>query len=291
MSAISSRLAATGAPVHRHVLDKGNALEAVNAFSAGQADLAVVRADIGDLSSAATVVVVARSVVLIVAPAGSSITEMDDLKGKTVGVIDGEENRKIVEALTREYSLDTVKTRFKNLALGEIPQALKSKQADALLVVMPLSEKYLTMLRNFIPKAGKLNPTVVPIESAGAIAAVTGYYQAYELPKGTIRGSPSIPDDDMDTLRVPFYLVANKKLSDDVIGSLAKAIMSARQDLIGQYPLLRKSASPIPINQTVRATPTFRCIREPLRTLAVTKSRSSTSTAINCFMDRCSLVP
>src|SRR6516225_5125407 len=180
---------------------KGSASDAIKAFSAGQADLAVVRADIGDLSSAATVVVVARSVVLIVAPAGSSITEMDDLKGKTVGVIDGEENRKIVEALTREYSLDTVKTRFKNLALGEIPQALKSKQADALLVVMPLSEKHLTMLRNFIPKAGKLNPTVVPIESAGAIAAVTGYYQAYELPKGTIRGSPSIPDERNQKVR------------------------------------------------------------------------------------------
>ena len=88
---------------------------------------------------------------------------------------------------------------IRHLTLAEIPQALKSKQVDALLVVMPLTEKYLTMLRNFIPKAGKLNPTVVPIESAGAIAAVTRYYQSYELPKGTIRGSPPIPDDDMST--------------------------------------------------------------------------------------------
>jgi len=109
---------------------------------------------------------------------------------------------------------------------------------------MPLSEKYLTMLRNFIPKAGKLNPTVLPIESAGAIAAVTGYYQSYELPKGTLRGSPPIPDDDMRTLRIPFYLVATKKLSDDVAGALAKAIMSARQDRIGQDPFVAQISKP-----------------------------------------------
>jgi TRAP transporter TAXI family solute receptor len=244
MSAIASRLAATNSPVRLQVVDKNNALDAIRAFSAGQADLAVARADVGDLSSAATIVVVARSVVLIVAPAGSSITEMDDLKQKTVGVVGGEVNCKVVEALTSEYGFDSAKTRFKNLALAEIPQALKSKQVDALLVVMPLSEKYLTMLRNFIPKAGKLNPTVVPIEAAGAIAAVTRYYQSYELPKGTIRGSPPIPDDDMNTLRVPFYLVANKKLSDDVAGALAKAIMSARQDLIGQEPFVAQISEP-----------------------------------------------
>src|SRR5262249_25363700 len=156
MSAIASRLAATNSPVQLQVVDKGNALDAIKAFSGGQADLAIARADVGDLSSAATIVVVARSVVLIVAPAGSSITEMDDLKQKTVGVVGGEVNRKVVEALTREYGLDSAKTRFKDLALTEIPQALKSKQVDALLVVMPLTEKYLTMLRNFIPKAGKL---------------------------------------------------------------------------------------------------------------------------------------
>ena len=63
-------------------------MDAAKAFSGGQADLAVLRADVGDLSSAETVVVVTRAVALIVAPPGSSITEMDDLKGKTIGVVE-----------------------------------------------------------------------------------------------------------------------------------------------------------------------------------------------------------
>jgi TRAP-type uncharacterized transport system substrate-binding protein len=169
---------------------------------------------------------------------------MDDLKGKTIGVVAGEVNQKLVAALTTEYELERAKTHFKDLAPADISQALKSKQVNALLIVMPITEKYLTMLRNVFPKTGKQKPALIPIESAGAIAAVTKYYQSYDLPKGTIQGSPPIPDDDMKTLQVPLYLVANKKLSDEVVSSLAQAIMDARRHLMGQDPLIAQISEP-----------------------------------------------
>jgi TRAP transporter TAXI family solute receptor len=244
MSTIATRLTATSAPVRLKVLDKGTALEAIKAFSNGETDLAIARPDVGDLSTAETVVVITRGVVLIVTPPGSSIANMDDLRGKTVGVVGGGANKKVVEALTTEYGLDGAKTNFKDLAVPEIAQALKSKQVNALLVVMPLTQKYLTMLHDLFPKTGKSKPSLVPIESAGAIAAVSRYYKSYDLPKGSLQGSPPIPDDDMKTLRVPLYLVANKKLSDDVIGSLAKGIMDARRDLISENPIVAEISEP-----------------------------------------------
>jgi TRAP transporter TAXI family solute receptor len=244
MAALASRMASTNAAVRLKVIDKGTALEAAKAFSAGEVDLAVARADTGDLSAAQTVVVFTRGVVLIVVPPGSPIADMDDLKGKTVGVVGGEMNRRVVEALKKEYDLDRAKVQFKDLTLGDIPQALKSKQVSALLVVMPITEKYLGMLRNLFPRNGKSNPTLIPIESAEAIAAVTKYYESYDLPKGTLQGSPAIPDDDLTTLHVPFYLVAKKSLSEDVVGSLTKAIMETRRDLLGEYPLLKQISAP-----------------------------------------------
>ena len=244
MSTIAARLAATNAPVRLKVLDTGTALEAIKAFSAGKADLAIARADVGDLSTAETVVVATHGVLLMIAAPGSGITSMDDLKGKTVGVVGGETNQKVVEALTKEYDLDRAQVHFKDLAVADIPQALKSKQVNVLLVVMPLSDKYLSILRNLFPRSGKQKPALIPIESAGAIAAVAKYYKSYDLPKGTIQGSPPIPDDDMKTLRVAFYLVANKSLSDEVVGALAKAIMDARRDLLGAYPLLAQISEP-----------------------------------------------
>src|SRR6266404_8915285 len=128
MSAIASQLVSTNAPVRLKVIDSGTALEAANAFSAGKADLAVVRGDVGDLSQAKAVVVVSHVVVLIVAPPGSPIDSVDNLKGHTVGVVGGVANSKIVDVLTKEYDLGRAKVVFKNIALADVRQAIQSRQ-------------------------------------------------------------------------------------------------------------------------------------------------------------------
>ena len=129
MSAIASRLVATNAPVRLKVIDSGTALEAANAFSAGKADLAVVRGDVGDLSQARAVVVVSHVVVLIVAPPGSTIDGIDKLKGRRVGVIGGDTKAKIVDVLSKEYGLDRAKV-FKDIALPDARRAIQSKEVS-----------------------------------------------------------------------------------------------------------------------------------------------------------------
>jgi NMT1 family protein len=100
------------------------------------------------------------------------------------------------------------------------------------------------MLRDVLARSAKLKPGLVPIDLAGAIAATVRTYESYDLPKGTIRGSPAIPDDDLTTLRVPFYLVANKKLADSVVTALAQTMMEVPRDLVGEYPLLAQISAP-----------------------------------------------
>src|ERR1700722_9891331 len=68
MNAIASRLVSDNASVRFKVIETGTALEAADAFAAGKVDLAVVRGDVGDLSKAGAVVVMAHVVALIVAP-------------------------------------------------------------------------------------------------------------------------------------------------------------------------------------------------------------------------------
>jgi TRAP transporter TAXI family solute receptor len=244
MSTVAARMAAADSPVRLKVVDKGTALDAVNAFAAGETDLAVARADIGDLSAARAVVVMTYAVVLIATPAGTSIDGVDALKGKTVGVIAATVNQQLLLAISKAYDLDRAKVIFKDIPPNEAAQALQSKQVQALLVVMPVSEKYLGMLRDIFPRNTKAKLKLVPIESAGAIAAAAGAYESYDLPRGTIRGSPAVPDEDMTTLRVPFYLVANKKLGDTIVASLAKAMMEVRRDLLGEDPLFSQISAP-----------------------------------------------
>jgi TRAP-type uncharacterized transport system substrate-binding protein len=242
-SAIESRLVSTDAPVRFKVIDSGTALEAAKAFSAGKVDLAVVRGDVGDLSQAQAVVVVSHVVALIVAPPGSTIDSIDKLKGRRVGVIGGDANSKIVDVLSKEFGLDRAKV-FKDIALPDARRALQSKEVGALLIVIPLAEKYLSLVRNFFQQGPKALPVLIPIESAGAIAEAERAYESFDIPKGTLRGSPPVPDDDLTTLRASLYLVAQKKLGADLITSLTQTIMRVRRDLMAEEPIFAQITAP-----------------------------------------------
>ena len=243
MSAIASQLVSTNAPVRLNVIDSGTALEAAKAFSAGNADLAVVRGDVGDLSQARAVVVVSHMVALVIAPPGSTIDSMDKLKGRRVGVIGGDANARIVDVLSKEYGLDRAKV-FKDIPLPDARRAIQSKEVGALLIVIPLAEKYLSLVRDIFQHGPKALPVLIPIESAGAIAEAERAYESFDVPKGTLRGAPPVPDDDLTTLRASLYLVASKTLGSDLIGTLAKTIMSVRRELLGEQPIFAQIAAP-----------------------------------------------
>jgi TRAP-type uncharacterized transport system substrate-binding protein len=170
-------------------------------LAAGNVDLAAVRGDVGDLSQAQAIVVLSHVTVLLIAPPGSSIDSIDMLKGRTVGVLEGQANAKIVDVLNNAYDLARNKTIFKNLSLQDARQTVQSKQVSALLVVIPLTEKYLTLVKGFFPQGTKATPVLIPIDSAAAIADANRAYESFDVPKGTLRGSPPVPDDDLTTLR------------------------------------------------------------------------------------------
>ena len=244
MSAFSSHLERTGSRVRLRIIDVGTVLQASEDFAAGKVDLAIIRKDLGHLSAARTVVVVTHAIAMIIVPPGSSVQGMDDLKGETVGVVGEDVNRRLVEVLTEEYDLALAEVQFQNLTVADVPGALRSKQMSAVLLVTPISGSYLAQLRDFFPANANQNPKLIPIEAAEAIANVAKAYESYELPKGALRGSPLIPDEDLTTLRVPFYLVANKKLEDDDIADLTRAIIEARREPLAEHPLLAQIAAP-----------------------------------------------
>jgi TRAP-type uncharacterized transport system substrate-binding protein len=241
-SIIAGRLDAAKSSVRVDVVPTDSVLDSARMFASGKTDLAIVRADVGDLSQARSVVLVGKSALMILAP-GTALTSVDKLKGHTVAVIGGEVNQRIVDALKKEYDLAD-KVTFKNIAPADTPHAIQAKEASAFLVVAPLNEKYLSLVRRFFSDRRNSFPTLIPVESAGAIADMDGAYESFEIPQGTLRGNPPIPDADLTTLRVGSYLVANKKLDPDVITALTQELISVRNDLVRDQPLLAGLAAP-----------------------------------------------
>jgi TRAP transporter TAXI family solute receptor len=238
VSALASRLAETSAPVRLKVVEATSALEAAEAFSSGKTELAVVRGDVGELSQAQALVILAHAVVLLVAPPGSAIAEIADLKRASVGVIGADVNRKVVDVLIQEYNLSRAGVTFRNLAPADVRRALDTKEVRAIMLVAPLADKYLTLLRGFFPQSPKAAPVLIPIEAAGAIAEKQPAYESFDVPKGTLRGSPPVPSEDVTTLRVGLYVVARKTLDNDVVTVLTEALMKARRDLLADVPML-----------------------------------------------------
>jgi hypothetical protein len=111
-------------------------------------------------------------------------------------------------------------------------------------VVGPLTEKHLVWIKSLFREGANSSPVVIPIDAAGAIAGNKGPYESFDIPKGTLRGAPAVPADDVTTLRVGYYLVANRHLSATVIGDLARKVMGVRRDLVGEQPLLSGIAAP-----------------------------------------------
>jgi TRAP transporter TAXI family solute receptor len=244
VSALASRLAEMNAPVRLKVVQTAGALQSANAFSSGKTDLAVVRGDAGDLSQAQAIIVLAQPVAMLVAPPGTSIKEMADLKRVTVGVVGRETNQKLISALTRAYDLERAGVTFKDLALADVRRALDAKEVRVLLVVVPLTEKYLSLIRGLFSQNAKTAPVLIPIDYAGAIAEEEHAYESFDIPKGTLRGAPPVPEDDVTTLKVSFYLVGRKTLDNDTIADFTKALTSARRDLVRELPILAQVKAP-----------------------------------------------
>ena len=159
-------------------------------------------------------------------------------------MIGGETNQKIVRVLTDEYDLGRAGLTFKDIAPPDARRALESRQVRAMIVVVPLAEKYLSLVRGLFNQNAMTAPVLIPIESAGAIAEKERAYESFDVPKGTLRGSPPVPSDDLTTLRVSFYVVARKKLDNDLVADLTQALMNARRDLLGELPILAQVTAP-----------------------------------------------
>jgi TRAP-type uncharacterized transport system substrate-binding protein len=246
ISAISARLAETNAHVRLKVVDAGNSLGASIMLSSNKAELAVVRGDTENLSDARTVLRLTQAVVLLLVPSSNGADSLGELRNVTIGVVGGENNKAVVDALKQVYQFDRAKVRFQDVPVAGSAAALSSGQANGLLAVVPITEAYLTKVKQFFQQnSAKLPATkLIEIESAGAVANIAQYYESYDIPKGTLRGAPPIPSEDLTSLRVSFFVVASKSVNDDTIANFTHSLIDVRRDLLAEHPILAQASAP-----------------------------------------------
>ena len=91
---------------------------------------------------------------------------------------------------------------------------------------------------------GKEPPTFLEIGASEAIAERNPVYEATEIKAGAFGGSPPQPEETIETIGVNHYLVARKKLSEDVVADFTKHLFAIRQTLASEVPSSAKIETP-----------------------------------------------
>jgi len=241
LSALSRRLASTKAAARVTILSRSGAVESAQALDRGDADLAVIRADLPIPSSARAIAILQKNAVVILAAnkKKKTIKNFGDLKNRKLGVVGSPgANDRLLDRLLAHYGLSSSDITRVPLTRESAIEAIRNGRVDAVLGTGPLTGPTVASFNNVISHAFRGSPSYVEID-AQAIAKSAPEYESDDIPKGTFRSSPMNPAADITTLFFSHLLVAKSSISEDTAAALTRLIFDARVPLQSEYPTAR----------------------------------------------------
>jgi TRAP transporter TAXI family solute receptor len=223
---------------------------AAQSMEQGNADLAVVRTDVAMPSNGQSVLIMRKNFVVLIAPAGSKLHSVSDLKGRRLGVlrnfpVAGTKGRPgLLATLAAQYDVPLASIKIVPLALDEIQSAVAQNGVDAILAVGVPDSGPLAKIVTAVTEARHKPPVFIPISVAKAISERSPFYESDEVVRGLFGGVPPRPSSDFDTLTVDTRLVARNTLKDETVSALTKLLLSVRPLLALRLPVANQIAAP-----------------------------------------------
>lgn len=224
-------------------------VETARALEQDQVDLAVVRSDINMPPRGQTVLIMHRNAAVLVAPAQSGIHFVNELHGRRIGVIQGQQgeaagDQTLLDAALSQYDVTPEAVRRVFLSLPELPKAIKRKDVDAVLMVDSIGSADLTETVAALTRFGRGQPTFIPVSEAKAIAQRLPCFESMEVVRGAFGGAQPRPAANFETLGVTTRLVAQHNLNDDVVGALTGLLLTARPSIAAHIPAANRIEAP-----------------------------------------------
>jgi TRAP-type uncharacterized transport system substrate-binding protein len=220
----------------RLVLTDGPA-DSARSFSAGKADLAVVRADAGLPPDGATVAIIRRDAVYLVTRPGAGIEKFGDLRGKAVGMIASRPaNDAILTRIMTHYGLDLHETDILRGTAVELQQWAREGRLDAVLVVSPLADRFGRSIFQSLSAPDGQGAGFLAIGEADALAEDNPGLDTEEIVRGAFGGEPPRPAESLSTLAVTHRLIARRKLDDAVVSELTRLLSALRLAIVAEAP-------------------------------------------------------
>ena len=261
------------------LIQEGGTRDAMAAIDKGTADFAIVRRDIGMPKEGLAVAIWRKNVAVFIvpdqpaparparraaaAPKLPKIEKVENLVGRRLGVVGrSPTNIALLRAVLMQYSISPDKivvlgpgeeskpnerdkitvVQFDPSNVGTAIREAKIK-ADAILSVGPVGSS-ITADAIAAATRGKEAPSFLELNASEAIAERNPVYEATEIKAGAFGGAPAQPEETIETIGVNHYLVARRKLSDDVVADFTKHLFAIRQALAVEIPSSAKIEAP-----------------------------------------------
>ena len=223
------------------IVPVGDPGAAAAALDRGDADLAVVRTDVGMPKKGATVAILHRGAALFALPGGSTIDSESELAGRKIGVLHAlpgaPGNDLLLGKILAQDDLSPRDVSIVPLEIGGVESAAREGRIDVLFTVgVPSGGPVAEALAAYARGVGKA-PKLLPVSEAKAMSQLSPAYEVLTLSKGAYGGAGTRPADEMETLGVSTRRVARNTKRDGLVGEITRIVFAERPTIAQTVPL------------------------------------------------------
>ena len=212
--------------LHIEVIETGGSLDNSRLVDDGLADMATMQADSGSSTSGLLIASLYPDAYHLIVRREAGIEDVSDLRGKTIALPSrGSAQNTSFWFLASHYGLSESSLTSLPMSNRAAEWALITGAVDAVFRVRAPGD---STVRQLIERA---DIALVPIEQAPALHLRKPAIHPGMIPKGSYRGNPALPQQDLETASVQRWLVASKAVPAKVVYQIASVLFERRREL------------------------------------------------------------
>src|SRR5882724_8067301 len=201
------------------IVSNGDNAKALAQFDRHEANLAVLRTDAKVPPRARAIAVLDHDLVLVLSPGGKKIKSLADLKKKKVAVIaDNESGAAFIRSVLELTDSPATAPLMQVVPPGSAIDKLFASGVAAVITIAPASKLMKDKSYEQYAKRGGL--TVNAIEAAKLLTRKYPALSEESVAAGTLSSSPTIPEDDVETVGLKWLLVTQSRMPTTTISEL-----------------------------------------------------------------------
>lgn len=216
--------------LHLKIVPNADNAKAVAQFDRKEANLAILRTDAKIPSRARAVAILEHDLLLLISPAGKKIKTVTELKKKRIAVVaDRESSVTLIRNMLELSEQPEAAARIQMAPPGSTFDRLFASGFGAVVAVVHASK--VVKDRSYEQHARRGGFTLNAIDAAKAITRKHPALSEETVTTGMLSASPTLPEEDIETIGLQWLLVAQSNLSTTTVSDLARIIYENKAEL------------------------------------------------------------